>query len=195
MQKPTTIFATLALVLLTVNAHAAPIQGTNGHFYDRINTAALTWTQARSAAAALSFQGVSGHLVTILDAAELTGAANTVRNGGNCWMGASDDAVEGEWRWVTGELFWLGGPGGSVQGGLFADWNSGEPNNVGVGENFGNWFGAGAGVWNDVSAASTRMCYIVEYDLAPRHVPLSAWALLIMGITLGGLAMRQLRRG
>ena len=28
------------------------------------------------------------------------------------WMGADDLAVEGEWRWTDGALFWLGDPPG-----------------------------------------------------------------------------------
>jgi hypothetical protein len=51
------------------------------------------------------------------------------------WLGATDAAVEGEWRWNDGDLFWLGDSAGSAQGGLFDDWYFREPNNVGSGEN------------------------------------------------------------
>jgi hypothetical protein len=41
------------------------------------------------------------------------------------WLGASDSAVEGEWRWLDGELFWLGGKTGSAQNGLYEGWYPG----------------------------------------------------------------------
>jgi hypothetical protein len=43
------------------------------------------------------------------------------------WIGASDSAVEGEWRWTDGDLFWLGDRGGSVQNGLYEAWYDVQP--------------------------------------------------------------------
>jgi hypothetical protein len=71
------------------------------------------------------------------------------------WLGATDTAVEGEWRWSDGDLFWLGDNAGSAQGGLFADWYFREPNNVGNAENCASletksatpdWFDSGCGL-------------------------------------------------
>ena len=45
------------------------------------------------------------------------------------WLGANDQAVEGEWRWHDGELFWLGGADGSPIGGLYNAWPEGNPDN------------------------------------------------------------------
>jgi hypothetical protein len=42
-------------------------------------------------------------------------------------IGGSDQAVQGEWRWIDGTLFWLGGPTGAAQGGLFTNWESTSP--------------------------------------------------------------------
>jgi hypothetical protein len=46
------------------------------------------------------------------------------------WLGASDLAAEGEWRWTDGELMWLGGIDGAAQNDLFVGWSPREPNNV-----------------------------------------------------------------
>jgi hypothetical protein len=45
----------------------------------------------------------------------------------NSWIGAGDAAVEGEWRWDDGTLFWLGNSTGSAQGSLYTDWAFNEP--------------------------------------------------------------------
>lgn len=62
---------------------------------------------------------------------------------GHCRVGydesktlGTDQALEGEWRWTDGSLFWLGGPtpGGMAQNGLFVAWYFREPNNVSMAE-------------------------------------------------------------
>ena len=45
------------------------------------------------------------------------------------WIGATDVAVTGEWRWTDGALFWLGNMNGSPQGGLYNDWVAASPGN------------------------------------------------------------------
>src|SRR6185369_3093374 len=37
------------------------------------------------------------------------------------WLGGTDQAVEGEWRWSDGTLFWVGGNSGAPQGGLYTN--------------------------------------------------------------------------
>jgi hypothetical protein len=86
----------------------------NGHYYEwhpfllSLN-ADVTFATASAAAAAKSYQGVPGHLVTITSKAEQDFLARTFPTGFPMWIGASDAAVEGEWRWVAGpeagELF------------------------------------------------------------------------------------------
>jgi len=47
------------------------------------------------------------------------------------WIGGTDQAVVGEWRWTDGALFWLGASNGAAQGGLYAKWVGGSPTSGG----------------------------------------------------------------
>jgi hypothetical protein len=110
----------------------------NGHSYYR-STGSMTWTQARQACI-----NMGGHLVTITSAAENNFVFNTWPSG---WIGFTDEVVEGQWRWVTGE---------SV---VYTNWNWGEPNNVGN-EDYAQFVGGGR--WNDLPNLS--LPYVLEFD-------------------------------
>jgi hypothetical protein len=77
-------------------------------------------------------------LVRIDDAAEnqwlFDNAFTELGRRSTVWIGATDQAVDGEWRWTDGTLFWLGDDGGTAQNGLFTAWNQREPNNVSAAE-------------------------------------------------------------
>jgi hypothetical protein len=77
-------------------------------------------------------------LVRIDDAAEnqwlFDNAFTELGRRSTVWIGATDQAVDGEWRWTDGELFWIGDDGGTAQNGLFTAWNQREPNNVSAAE-------------------------------------------------------------
>ncbi|TDN38864.1 hypothetical protein A8B98_22140 [Hymenobacter sp. UV11] len=140
-----------------------------GHYYEYVSAPGICWAAAQKAAAARSYQGMGGYLATITSAAETDFLK---RFAGHNWFGASDAAVEGEWRWQTGpeagQLFWRGGPGGTALG--YANWSPGQPDNFQnefrpAGENYGMVYG-GSGQWNDLAACgegSSVDGYLVEY--------------------------------
>jgi hypothetical protein len=126
----------MALVVLSLasvpGTRAAVLAGpltnaANGHLYYLLS--ANTWTASEAEA-----RGLSGHLVTINDAAEnqwvlntfspLTGVAEA-----RLWIGLNDAANEGQFVWASGEpvtfTYWYpgepddGGPGGEDHTALF----------------------------------------------------------------------------
>ena len=120
----------------------------NGHSYYRSN-GSMTWTNARQACI-----NMGGHLVTITSAAENNFVFNTWPSG---WIGFTDEAVEGQWRWVTGELV------------TYTNWNGGEPNNANN-EDYAQFVNGGR--WNDLPNVS--LPYVLEFDYI---VTTSEWML------------------
>ena len=95
-----------------------------GHDYVFCNVN-ISWTAARDNCASIGMW-----LVRVDDAAESQWVYDNVydappRQG--VWIGGSDLAVEGEWRWMDGALFWLGDASGSAQNGLFSAWYATQP--------------------------------------------------------------------
>ena len=150
----------------------------NGHFYEFVPSSGISWTAAESAASSRSLFGLQGYLATITSATENVFVIDKLQ--GNGWIGASDAAVEGQWRWVTGPetgtLFWQGTQTGTSVSGLYNNWTSGvEPNNS-PNEDYAHiiqslpWSGYSRGEWNDFgnsSASSYINGYIVEYGGMP----------------------------
>ena len=126
----------------------------NGHSYYR-STGSMTWTDARTACA-----NMGGHLVTVTTAAENNFIFNLWPSG---WIGLSDEAVEGQWRWVTGEPYTWG------------NWNPGEPNNAGN-EDYIQFVGNGQ--WNDLPNVS--LPYVLEFEYI---VNFTSWALVATSTT------------
>lgn len=73
------------------------------------------------------------------------------------WLGGSDVAVEGAWRWPNNAQFWSGAAAGSAL--LYAHWNTGEPNDSGGQDCAVIWDSTGR--WDDLGCATARP-YICE---------------------------------
>ena len=188
-----------------------------GHYYE-VYDDAVTWSAARDAATAKTYQGSAGALVEINSANENTAISNFLQNnqarftsaagdGGNAryaWIGANDRNIEGTWVWdSSGTQFWDGlEPGhptdpGSAIAGTYNNWGStfpGEPDDFFGLQDAGaiaidTWPRGVIGEWNDVIDGNT-LPYIVEYPIPePAHFTLTV---AILGIGL--LWRRHLRK-
>jgi hypothetical protein len=120
-----------------------------GHCYRLFNGTKVAWLEARLACAGL---GVGNHLAMIGSAAEnailtqLAGAGIT-----DAWLGATDSATEGTWRWVDNTLV------------IYTNWRMGEPNNANGNEDcMVAELDTGA-TWDDRDCTST-LAYVCERD-------------------------------
>lgn len=168
-------------------------------FYEFVGSGS-GWSEARDDAAGRELLtefsgidgtgGVPGYLATITSEAENDFIAENT-DASDIWIGASDDveavndvvgeghyadqdAVEGNWYWVTGPEAGTNFCSGNDPCSAKTDpqtgephvtsWASGEPNDNGTGEHFAvtNW-NADRGLWNDLSTASREESYLVEY--------------------------------
>ncbi len=182
----------LLLPILNGTVLADPVQWMgNGHWYELVDHAGISWTQANALADGSEFNGMAGHLVTITSEEENSFVFSTLDVGDRAlWLGgyqgATDDP-EADWYWVTGEAW------------SFTNWADGEPNDWnGTVENaLAFAFFEGTGTWNDAPMDHTGYDsgmgggYIVEYDVLPVPEPATV---LLFGTGLVGLFSLRSRK-
>ncbi|WP_226389679.1 MBG domain-containing protein [Penaeicola halotolerans] len=129
----------------------------NGHFYRYIASPGTNYASAKAAAAAMTYQGVSGYLVTITSTNENNFVNGNIVGAQNIWIGLTDEAVEGVWRWDTGP------EAGTISS--YYNWCGSEPNNAGGGENHVVTAWNGGSCWNDLNGTNSGSIggYVVEF--------------------------------
>jgi hypothetical protein len=106
-----------------------------------VNSTAVTWAQARTACVA-----AGGNLAVVGDAQE---SAIYGSLGARYWIGGSDAAQEGRWRWVTGAAL------------TYTNWGAGQPDNAGGVQDA--LAIRADGTWADENA-SILLPYLCEFD-------------------------------
>jgi hypothetical protein len=138
----------------------------NGHYYQIISAAGISWSDANTDAEAMEYSGSQGHLVTISSADEniwLTenfGPDNLHLH----WIGGFQPPgsiePDGGWKWVNGEPW-----------GFNNWWPPAEPNNLGGNENcvkFDHGLTTSGKSWNDADCEiGAAEGYVVEYSSWP----------------------------
>lgn len=132
------------------------------HYYEVIPVnAKLSWQDVLTQVGARSYNGQKGYLATVTSAEENEFIRQKLENsalGPSAWLGASDAAAEGTWRWATGPE-----AGRSLN---YRNWAPGEPNNAGEEDYLTMNL---AGQWQDLNkeenaaAVNPVNLYVVEY--------------------------------
>ncbi|MBY0514053.1 MAG: hypothetical protein K2P78_09105, partial [Gemmataceae bacterium] len=153
------------------------------HYFQFVGAPA-TFATAQANAAGMTLNGFTGYLATITSAAE--NALAQAATGGNAftWLGGSDAAVEGTWRWTGGPENGLQfSQGGTAVNGQYTNWAGGEPNNSSGNENALGILSNG--LWNDGGDFNPAQ-YLVEFGV-PQALTVNTTGTTTFGGAVGAL--------
>lgn len=158
-------------ISLVSSVDAVIINPDNGHAYEYVNVEDVSWFSARDAAAASTYMGEHGYLATITSQEEQDFLLDNFPGDVQGWLGGSDAAQEGVWKWVVGPeaglTFWIGGSASA--GGYavdYANWRSNQPSNEGGNEDYLVWRQDEQMKWNDLHFGDNNVSrYYIEYSI------------------------------
>src|SRR3989344_750137 len=112
------------------------------------------WGDANIAASNLHYDGIQGHLATLISEQENKWVQNNLDFKGNLsfWIGGIKNP---DWQWINADLW------------SYTNWNPSEPNNSG---NYIEYYVSKNGTWND-QFSWVLLPYIVEFDTKPVPTP------------------------
>jgi len=151
--------------LLTANPNLH-FSAETGKFYEYVDTG-KDWATALADAQTSTLNGVNGNLIAINSATENQIVVDILNKHGGpqVWLAASDEGVEGEWRWYdagsANELFWKGDGDGYNINDAYENWGASNPNDA-SGQDYAKLF-ASTGDWDDVNGTGLQKS-IIEYD-------------------------------
>ena len=97
-------------VVATTETSGVVFEPLNGHFFKYVPASRISWDDAKAAAEKETFRGVKGYLATVTSAGENSFISSNIQNASNIWLGGTDVAHEGEFKWATGpekgKTFW-----------------------------------------------------------------------------------------
>lgn len=158
-----------ALALLVAPTAQASVWSANGHEYEFVPAENVTWAAASAAARG---RGPGWHLSTLTSADEeafvMSLLPTAVADRSHVWLGGTDAASEGAWRWISGETW------------AYTNWWPGEPNdNGGAEEYLALDFRLGTWAWNDVSSDIDGRSWARGYVVERATVPLPSTSTLV----------------
>lgn len=156
----------------TSTGGTATYSAATGHYYEYVS-GTVDFSIAKSTAESARANGWAGYLATVTSSGEAAAVTAVAGSAIGYWIGGSDAAAEGCWRWVNGSSADLSAPFFSgvgvtncpVGGSSFTNWGSGEPNGS-TGENFLH-VRTSLQYWNDCANscvwAEGPVGYVIEY--------------------------------
>jgi hypothetical protein len=119
-----------------------------------LSTTTKTWSAART-----HCQSMGKDLVMVKTGYEQYQLEQLLSPAASYWIGYTDQASEGIWKWVDGTTGWIGDSNGTPYG--FNNWQSGQPDDYGGNQDFAYIWGTTGYKWDD-NMSSANQFYICE---------------------------------